>query len=182
MCTNLTVCVCVSVFFVMYLCICVQIYGLCVYVLSCLFFWLCVHVHVLNVCVINTSSNVWPPAPSPGVQQHDVGYITALVEDFQLEAARFKGVPVPRPEQMKLGVEVYHWDLSVPPPMYASPVWDPHYQTDFNFLEKIQKRGARFATGNYCMESGNSTKLSSFRLALICRKKTTSKIDHTSKS
>ena len=63
---------------------------------------------------------------------------------------------MPRPEQMKLGVEVYHWDLSVPPPMYASPVWDPHYQTDFNFLEKIQKRGARFATGNYCMESGNS--------------------------
>ena len=39
---------------------------------------------------------------------------------------------------------------------YASPVWDPHYQTDINFLEKIQKRGARFATGNYCMESGNS--------------------------
>ena len=39
---------------------------------------------------------------------------------------------------------------------YASQVWDPHYQTDIDQLEKIQKRGARFATGNFNMEHGNS--------------------------
>ena len=39
---------------------------------------------------------------------------------------------------------------------YACQVWDPHYSTDIQNLEKIQKRGARFVTNNYCMESGNS--------------------------
>ena len=39
---------------------------------------------------------------------------------------------------------------------YGSPVWDPHYLTDINYLEKIQKRAARFVTNNYRMESGNS--------------------------
>ena len=36
---------------------------------------------------------------------------------------------------------------------YASQVWDPLYKTDIDRIEKIQKRGARFATGNYNMES-----------------------------
>ena len=35
---------------------------------------------------------------------------------------------------------------------YGCQVWDPHYQTDIQYLEKIQKRGARFATDNFCME------------------------------
>lgn len=39
---------------------------------------------------------------------------------------------------------------------YSSPIWDPHYLNDIDFLEKIQKRAARFVTNNYCMESGNS--------------------------
>ena len=41
---------------------------------------------------------------------------------------------------------------------YGCQVWDPHYQTDIQYLEKIQKRGARFATNNFCMEHGNSEK------------------------
>ena len=39
---------------------------------------------------------------------------------------------------------------------YGCSVWDPHFQTDKNLLEKVQKRAARFATSNYCMENGNS--------------------------
>ena len=41
---------------------------------------------------------------------------------------------------------------------YGCQVWDPHYQIDIQYLETIQKRGARFATNNYCMEHGNSDK------------------------
>ena len=39
---------------------------------------------------------------------------------------------------------------------YACQVWDPHFKTDIENLEKIQKRAGRFATGNYLLESGNS--------------------------
>ena len=39
---------------------------------------------------------------------------------------------------------------------YACPVWDPHRQGDICRLEKVQKRAARFVTGNYNFESGNS--------------------------
>ena len=41
---------------------------------------------------------------------------------------------------------------------YGCQVWDPGYQVDIDHLEKIQKRGTRFVTGNYKMESGNSEK------------------------
>ena len=41
---------------------------------------------------------------------------------------------------------------------YGCPVWDPQYTTDIQFLERLQKRAARFVTGNYCMETGNSEK------------------------
>ena len=39
---------------------------------------------------------------------------------------------------------------------YASSVWDPHCKKHINDLEKIQKAGARYVTGNYVMEAGNS--------------------------
>ena len=39
---------------------------------------------------------------------------------------------------------------------YASAVWDPHHQVDIQNIEKIQKRAARFVTGNYKLESGNT--------------------------
>ena len=39
---------------------------------------------------------------------------------------------------------------------YGSVVWDPHYTTDIVKFEKIQKRAARFATGNYALEPGNT--------------------------
>ena len=39
---------------------------------------------------------------------------------------------------------------------YGCPVWDPQYDIDIESLEKIQKRAARFATNNYCLEHGNS--------------------------
>ena len=37
---------------------------------------------------------------------------------------------------------------------YACAVWDPHCSTHIESLEKVQKRAARFVTGNYKMESG----------------------------
>ena len=39
---------------------------------------------------------------------------------------------------------------------YASAIWDPHQTTYIDLLEKVQKRGARFVTSNYKMETGNS--------------------------
>jgi len=39
---------------------------------------------------------------------------------------------------------------------YACAVWDPHHQSHINDIEKIQKAAARFVTGNYVMENGNS--------------------------
>ena len=39
---------------------------------------------------------------------------------------------------------------------YGCSVWDPHYQTDIQHFERVQKRAARFATGNYVRESGNT--------------------------
>ena len=39
---------------------------------------------------------------------------------------------------------------------YACAVWDPHHQLHIENLEKIQKAAARYVTGNYVMESGNS--------------------------
>ena len=39
---------------------------------------------------------------------------------------------------------------------YACAVWDPHCKNHILSLEKVQKRGARFVTGNYQMETGNS--------------------------
>ena len=41
---------------------------------------------------------------------------------------------------------------------YGCCVWDPHHQNYIEKLEKIQKRAARFATGNYAFTSGNSKK------------------------
>ena len=41
---------------------------------------------------------------------------------------------------------------------YGSPVWDPHHQIHKENIEKVQKRAARFVTGNYKMEAGNSKK------------------------
>ena len=39
---------------------------------------------------------------------------------------------------------------------YGCPVWDPQYNADIETIEKVQKRAATFATGNYCYETGNS--------------------------
>ena len=39
---------------------------------------------------------------------------------------------------------------------YGCAVWDPHHQIDIERIEKVQKRAARFATGNYVREEGNT--------------------------
>ena len=39
---------------------------------------------------------------------------------------------------------------------YGSIVWDPHFQTDIDALEKVQKRAARFITNNYQFQTGNT--------------------------
>ena len=41
---------------------------------------------------------------------------------------------------------------------YASCVWDPHKQTHIDRLEKIQKRAARFITGNRKFAHGNTSR------------------------
>ena len=39
---------------------------------------------------------------------------------------------------------------------YARAVWDPHHENHIEDIEKVQKRAARFITGNYSMETGNT--------------------------
>ena len=39
---------------------------------------------------------------------------------------------------------------------YGCVIWDPHYETDKEDLEKIQKRAARFITKNYTFTHGNT--------------------------
>ena len=41
---------------------------------------------------------------------------------------------------------------------YGCSVWDPHQAYLIEKLEKVQKRGARFVTGNYTLEAGNTIK------------------------
>jgi len=48
---------------------------------------------------------------------------------------------------------------------YGSSVWDPHHRTDIDHLEKIQKRAARFVTGNYSHLPG-TTKINMNKLCL----------------
>ena len=46
---------------------------------------------------------------------------------------------------------------------YGCAVWDPHHKNDIESLEKIQKRAARFVTGNYDLHHG-STKFNMSKL------------------
>ena len=39
---------------------------------------------------------------------------------------------------------------------YGCAVWDPHHISDINKIEKVQKRAARFVTGNHALEPGNT--------------------------
>ena len=41
---------------------------------------------------------------------------------------------------------------------YGCSVWDPHLENQIESLEKIQKRAARFVTGNYALIEGNTKK------------------------
>ena len=52
--------------------------------------------------------------------------------------------------------EICYKTLVRPKIEYACAVWDPHHQLHIENLEKIQKAAARYVTGNYVMESGNS--------------------------
>ena len=42
---------------------------------------------------------------------------------------------------------------------YGSSVWDPHTHGLQEELEKVQKRAARFVTGNYVFETGSMTSI-----------------------
>ena len=42
---------------------------------------------------------------------------------------------------------------------YGCSVWDPHKITQIDNLEKINKRAARFVTGNYTLAPGNTQKI-----------------------
>ena len=54
--------------------------------------------------------------------------------------------------------EICYKTLIRPKLEYACPVWDPHHKIHIDNLEKVQKAAARFVTGNYQMETGNSLK------------------------
>ena len=41
---------------------------------------------------------------------------------------------------------------------YGSSIWDPHTQDNIQKLEKVNKRAARFVTGNYTFEHGQTAK------------------------
>ena len=41
---------------------------------------------------------------------------------------------------------------------YGCSVWDPHQSNQIENLEKIQRRAARFVTGNYTLIEGNTKK------------------------
>ena len=41
---------------------------------------------------------------------------------------------------------------------YGSSIWDPHTQCNIDKIEKVNKRAARFITGNYIFEHGQSEK------------------------
>ena len=64
-----------------------------------------------------------------------------------------RNLPSSCPRQVR---EKCYRTLVRPSADYGCQVWDPHYSADIQNLEKIQKRGARFVTNNYSMESGNS--------------------------
>ena len=49
-----------------------------------------------------------------------------------------------------------HTALVRPRLEYAGAVWDPHQKNHRKEIEKVQKRAARFVTGNYKMETGNT--------------------------
>ena len=41
---------------------------------------------------------------------------------------------------------------------YGASIWDPHTQSNITKLEKVNKRSARFVTGNYTLEHGQTEK------------------------
>ena len=49
------------------------------------------------------------------------------------------------------------WDLLRPQLECCSSVWDPYHQTDKATLERVQRRAARFVTGDYKRESSVTT-------------------------
>ena len=54
--------------------------------------------------------------------------------------------------------EICYKTLIRPKLEYACPVWDPHHKIHIENIEKVQKAAARFVTGNYKMETGNTLK------------------------
>ena len=45
---------------------------------------------------------------------------------------------------------------------YGSSIWDPHTQTNIHKIEQVNKRAARFITGNYTFEHGQTDRNLSF--------------------
>ena len=60
------------------------------------------------------------------------------------------------PKASKHVKEMCYKTLVRPKIEYACPVWDPHHQVHIDSIEKVQKAAARYVTGNYTMESGNT--------------------------
>ena len=61
---------------------------------------------------------------------------------------------------------------------YSSSVWDPHYQQDINSLEKIQRRGARFVTGQYSYKKSVTEMLNKINWQPLQQRRKTKRLTH----
>ena len=59
---------------------------------------------------------------------------------------------------------------------YASPVWDPYYNSDIYKLEKVQRRAARWALSDYSRESSVTSLLSSLKWPTLQQRRLLSRL------
>ena len=59
---------------------------------------------------------------------------------------------------------------------YASPVWDPHTQSNINQLERVQRRAARFVHSNFYRTSSVSSMLQSLNWPLLQERRAQAKV------
>ena len=59
---------------------------------------------------------------------------------------------------------------------YASPVWDPHTNSNINKLEAVQRRAARFVTGDYRTTSSTTDMLTRLQWPTLQERRCTAKV------
>ena len=59
---------------------------------------------------------------------------------------------------------------------YASEVWDPHQDINIKCLERVQRRSARFITGNYDRHASVSAMLTNIKLPTLRDRRAATKV------